>query len=105
MATSALCAEAGGTATASGVAAKVLSDTGSGTASAIISRVSWAIQQHQSSGRPSVGVMAIADLGNMALDNVVAATVNAGFHMVVTAATMAPGWISGASTRSPARRV
>ncbi|CAE6442999.1 unnamed protein product [Rhizoctonia solani] len=86
MAASALCAEAGGTATsASGVAVKVLSDSGSGTTSAIISGINWAVQQYQSIGRPSIGVMAIAGAASTALDNAVAAAVNAGFHMVVTA--------------------
>ncbi|CAE6536630.1 unnamed protein product [Rhizoctonia solani] len=86
VAASALCAEAGGTATsAAGVAVKVLSDTGSGTTSDIISGINWAVQQYQSSGRPSIGVMAIAGSGSAALDNVVAAAVSAGFHMVVTA--------------------
>ncbi|CAE6453773.1 unnamed protein product [Rhizoctonia solani] len=93
MAASALCAEAGGTATsASGVAVKVLSDSGSvlsdsgsGTTSAIISGINWAVQQYQLIGRPSIGVMAIAGAASTAMDNAVAAAVNAGFHMVVTA--------------------
>ncbi|KAH7335532.1 peptidase S8/S53 domain-containing protein, partial [Rhizoctonia solani] len=102
----ALCAEAGGTATsASGVAVKVLSDSGSGTTSAIISGINWAVQQRQSTGRPSVGVMAIAGAASTAMDNAVAAAVNAGFHMVVTAgfsntpiSNVSPARVSGAVT-------
>ncbi|KAF8757586.1 peptidase [Rhizoctonia solani] len=42
LAASALCAEAGGTATsASGVAVKILSDSGSGTTSSLISGINW----------------------------------------------------------------
>ncbi|CUA78330.1 hypothetical protein RSOLAG22IIIB_07003 [Rhizoctonia solani] len=82
----ALCAEAGGTATsASGVGVKVLADSGSGTTSVIISGINWAVQQYQSTSRPSVGVMAIAGAASTAMDNAVAAAVNAGFHMIVTA--------------------
>ncbi|EUC55693.1 cuticle-degrading protease, putative [Rhizoctonia solani AG-3 Rhs1AP] len=106
MAASALCAEAGGTATsASGVAVKVLSDSGSGTTSAIISGINWAVQQYQSTSRPSIGVMAIAGAASTAMDNAVAAAVNAGFHIVVTAgfsnipiSNVSPARVSGAVT-------
>ncbi|KDN49643.1 hypothetical protein RSAG8_01708, partial [Rhizoctonia solani AG-8 WAC10335] len=106
MAASALCVEAGGTATsASGVAVKVLSDTGSGTTSAIISGINWAVQQYQSTSRPSIGVMAIAGGASAAMDNAVAAAVNAGFHMVVTAgfsnipiSNVSPARVPGAVT-------
>ncbi|CAE7179202.1 unnamed protein product [Rhizoctonia solani] len=106
MAASALCAEAGGTATsASGVAVKVLSDSGSGTTSAIISGINWAVQQYQSTNRPSIGVIALAGAASTALDNAVTAAVNAGFHTVVTAgfsnlplSNVSPARVPGAVT-------
>ncbi|CAE6471871.1 unnamed protein product [Rhizoctonia solani] len=106
MAASALCAEAGGTATSTwGVAVKVLSDSGSGTTSAIIAGVNWAVQQYQSTSRPSIGVMAIAGAASTAMDNAVAAAVKVGFHMVVTAgfsnlpiSNVSPARVSGAVT-------
>ncbi|KAJ1306561.1 hypothetical protein OPQ81_007562 [Rhizoctonia solani] len=106
MAASALCAEAGGTATsASGIAVKILSDAGSGTTSAIISGINWAVQQYQSTSRPSIGVLAIGGPATTALDNAVAAAVNAGFHIVVTAGfsnvdvgTVSPARVAGAVT-------
>ncbi|CAE6468792.1 unnamed protein product [Rhizoctonia solani] len=102
MAASALCPEAGGTATsASGVAVKILSDSGSGTTSSIISGINWAVQQYQSTGRPSIGVMALGGAGSAALDNAVSGAINAGFHMVVTAGkfiTVSPARVLGAVT-------
>ncbi|KAF8738705.1 peptidase S8 family, partial [Rhizoctonia solani] len=102
LAASALCAEAGGTATsASGVAVKILSDSGSGTTSSLISGINWAVQQYQSTNRPSIGALALGGPASVALDNAVAAAVNAGLHMVVTAGKFV--WASNVSTVSPAR--
>ncbi|GAB1518493.1 hypothetical protein RhiTH_001552 [Rhizoctonia solani] len=107
LAASALCAEAGGTATsASGVAVKILSDSGSGTTSSLISGINWAVQQYQSTNRPSIGALALGGPASVSLDNAVAAAVNAGLHMVVTAGKFV--WASSysntdVSTVSPAR--
>ncbi|KAF8705192.1 peptidase S8 family, partial [Rhizoctonia solani] len=102
LAASALCAEAGGTATsASGVAVKILSDSGSGTTSSLISGINWAVQQYRSTNRPSIGALALGGPASVALDNAVAAAVNAGLHMVVTAGKFV--WASNVSTVSPAR--
>ncbi|QRW16881.1 peptidase inhibitor i9 [Rhizoctonia solani] len=104
LAASALCAEAGGTATsASGVAVKILSDSGSGTTSSLISGINWAVQQYQSTNRPSIGALALGGPASVTLDNAVAAAVNAGLHMVVTAgkfvwASISPARVAGAVT-------
>lgn len=82
----ALCASTGGTATsATGVAVKILSDSGSGATSDIISGVNWVVSQYQASGRPSIGVMALGGGASAALDAAVSAAVNVGVSIVVTA--------------------
>ncbi|KAG9120239.1 subtilisin-like serine protease [Ceratobasidium sp. 392] len=86
LAASALCASTGGTATsAKGIAVKVLSDSGSGTASDIISGINWVVTQYKATGRPSVAVLALGGGASTALDNSVASAVSAGVHTVVTA--------------------
>ncbi|KAG9112979.1 subtilisin-like serine protease, partial [Ceratobasidium sp. 392] len=86
LAASALCASTGGTATsAKGIAVKVLSDSGSGTTSDIISGINWVVTQYKATGRPSVAVLALGGGASTALDNSVTSAVSAGVHTVVTA--------------------
>ncbi|KAG8746101.1 subtilisin-like serine protease [Ceratobasidium sp. 414] len=100
IAASALCASTGGTATSAiGIAVKVLSDAGSGTVSDIIYGVNWVVTQFKATGRPSIAVMAIGGGISTSMDNVVAAAVASGVHVVVTAGFSA----RDVSTGSPAR--
>ncbi|KAG8701966.1 subtilisin-like serine protease [Ceratobasidium sp. 394] len=86
IAASALCASTGGTATSAiGIAVKVLSDSGSGTVSGIISGVNWVVTQSKATGHPSIAVMAIGGGVSTAMDNAAAAAVASGVHVVVTA--------------------
>lgn len=64
---------------------KVLSDSGSGSNSDVISGVNWVVARKQASGRPSIGVLALGGGASTALDNAVSAAVNAGVSMIVTA--------------------
>jgi cerevisin len=56
------------------VAVKVLSDTGGGAASDIVSGVDWSFGQFQSSGNPSVAIMSLG--GRLGIDALDAAVTN-----------------------------
>ncbi|KAJ2923337.1 hypothetical protein H1R20_g13758, partial [Candolleomyces eurysporus] len=64
---------------------KVLSDSGSGSLSNIVSGLNWVQEQHRTSGRPSVAVLPLSGAGSTALDNAVASLTNSGVHVVVSA--------------------
>ncbi|QRV73779.1 cuticle-degrading protease [Ceratobasidium sp. AG-Ba] len=86
MAASAICAETGATATsAKAIAVKVLSDSGSGTVSQIISGVNWVATQPQTTMRPAIAVLALGGGASAALDSAVKGAISKGVHTVVTA--------------------
>ncbi|KAF5316468.1 hypothetical protein D9619_006592 [Psilocybe cf. subviscida] len=67
------------------IAVKVLSDSGSGATSTIVSGLNWVLSQAKASGRPSVVSMSLGGSTATALDNAVASLTNAGVHVVVAA--------------------
>lgn len=81
------------------ISVKVLSDTGSGTTSDIISGINWIVTNAAATGRPGVILMALGGGVSVALDNAVVAATNAGVHVVVAAG----GSGTDAGNSSPSR--
>ncbi|KAH6908932.1 peptidase S8/S53 domain-containing protein [Coprinopsis sp. MPI-PUGE-AT-0042] len=81
------------------ISVKVLSDSGSGTVSGIISGINWVSSTAQSSKRPAVVLLALGGGVSTALDNAVAALTSSGIHVVVAAG----GSNTGAENSSPGR--
>jgi subtilisin family serine protease len=73
------------------IAVKVLSDGGSGSYAGIIAGVDWAIQNKQSTGRPSVGNMSLQGGYNQALNDAVDQASLAGIFLVVAAGNSGAG--------------
>ncbi|KAK7686101.1 hypothetical protein QCA50_010913 [Cerrena zonata] len=67
------------------IAVKVLSDTGSGTVSDIISGMNFVLNSARVSGRPSIASMSLGGGASDALDNAVAGLTSNGVHVVVAA--------------------
>ncbi|KAJ3508472.1 hypothetical protein NLJ89_g5739 [Agrocybe chaxingu] len=67
------------------IAVKVLSDSGSGSVSDIISGLNWVMNKAKSTGRPSVMNLSLGGGASSALDNAVASLTKAGVHVVVAA--------------------
>lgn len=65
------------------IAVQVLSASGSGSTSGIVSGLNWVLTQARASGRPSVVSMSLGGTANTAMDNAVAALTTAGVHVVV----------------------
>ncbi|PPR00624.1 hypothetical protein CVT24_005485 [Panaeolus cyanescens] len=81
------------------IAVKVLSDSGSGATSGIVSGLDWVLAQAKASGRPSVVSMSLGGSTATALDNAVASLTAAGIHVVAAAGNSN---VNAANT-SPAR--
>ncbi|KAF9041515.1 serine protease [Panaeolus papilionaceus] len=84
---------------ASLIAVKVLSDSGSGSTSGIVSALDWVLSQARASGRPSVVSMSLGGGATTALDNAVASLTAGGVHVVVAAGNDN----TNAANTSPAR--
>ncbi|KAI0322635.1 serine protease [Amylostereum chailletii] len=84
---------------ASLIAVKVLSDSGSGTVSDIVSGLNFVATSARSSGRPSIATMSLGGAASTSLDNAVASLTSAGIHVTVAAGNEA----QDASNDSPAR--
>ncbi|KAI0319122.1 serine protease [Amylostereum chailletii] len=84
---------------ASLIAVKVLSDSGSGAISDIISGLNFVASSASSSGRPSIATMSLGGGASTALDNAVASLTGQGIHVTVAAGNSA----TDASSTSPAR--
>ncbi|TFK41179.1 serine protease [Crucibulum laeve] len=67
------------------IAVKVLSDSGSGATSTIVSGLNWVLTQAEASGRPSVVSMSLGGSASTALDNAVTSLTSAGVHVAVAA--------------------
>lgn len=76
----------------------VLSDSGSGATSDVISGVNWAYNAFKASGRPSIALMSLGGSANTALDSAVSNAIAGGLHFVVAA-----GSNGDAASTSPAR--
>ncbi|QRV74428.1 cuticle-degrading protease [Ceratobasidium sp. AG-Ba] len=81
------------------IAVKVLSDSGSGSNSDVISGVNYAYNQFKASGRPSIATMSLGGGANTALDNAVATAITGGLHFTIAAGNSNVD----ASSTSPAR--
>ncbi|KIM37988.1 hypothetical protein M413DRAFT_448033 [Hebeloma cylindrosporum] len=81
------------------IAVKVLSDSGSGSTSGIVSGLNWVLSQARASGRPSIVSMSLGGGVSTALDNAVTTLTNAGIHVVVAAGNDN----ANAANTSPAR--
>ncbi|OBZ79180.1 Cuticle-degrading protease [Grifola frondosa] len=81
------------------IAVKVLSDSGSGFVSDIVSGLSWVATQVQASGRPSIATMSLGGGASTPLDNAVASLTSAGIHVTVAAGNSD----TDAGSTSPAR--
>ncbi|KAH9485655.1 Alkaline serine protease [Psilocybe cubensis] len=81
------------------IAVKVLSDSGSGATSGIVSGLNWVLTQARASGRPSVVSMSLGGSASTALDNAVTSLTAAGVHVVVAAGNSN----TNAANTSPAR--
>ncbi|KAG9120599.1 subtilisin-like serine protease [Ceratobasidium sp. 392] len=84
---------------ASAIAVKVLSDSGSGSNSDVISGVNYAYNAFKSSGRPSVATMSLGGSAYTALDTAVNTAISGGLHFTIAAGNSNVD----ASTTSPAR--
>ncbi|KAF8063398.1 serine protease [Lyophyllum atratum] len=84
---------------ASIIAVKVLSDSGSGAVSDIVSGLNWVLSSAQSSGRPSIVSMSLGGSASTAMDNAVASLTAGGVHVAVAAGNSNVD----AGTTSPAR--
>ncbi|KAF8600998.1 subtilisin-like protein [Ceratobasidium sp. AG-I] len=67
------------------IAVKVLGDDGSGAFSQVIAGISWAVQQAQASGRPSVATMSLGGPANPPLDTAIRNAINRGLSFAVAA--------------------
>ncbi|PPQ72490.1 hypothetical protein CVT24_003253 [Panaeolus cyanescens] len=81
------------------IAVKVLSDSGSGATSGIVSGLNWVLSQARASGRPSVVSMSLGGSTATALDNAVASLTSAGIHVIAAAGNSN----TNAANTSPAR--
>ncbi|KAK0243852.1 serine protease [Armillaria nabsnona] len=81
------------------IAVKVLSDSGSGYISDILSGFDWVINATESSGKPSVVSMSLGGSASDTFDSGVLSLINAGIHVVVAAGNDG----ADASGTSPAR--
>ncbi|KAF9045110.1 serine protease [Panaeolus papilionaceus] len=81
------------------IAVKVLSDSGSGATSGIVSGLNWVLSQARASGRPSVVSMSLGGSTATALDNAVASLTAAGIHVIAAAGNSN----TNAANTSPAR--
>ncbi|PPQ67557.1 hypothetical protein CVT24_002837 [Panaeolus cyanescens] len=81
------------------IAVKVLSDSGSGATSGIVSGLNWVLSQARASGRPSVVSMSLGGSTATTLDNAVASLTSAGIHVVAAAGNSN----TNAANTSPAR--
>lgn len=81
------------------IAVKVLSDSGSGSVSDIVSGLDWVATQVSSSGRPSIATLSLGGSASTTLDNAVTSLVNQGIHVTVAAGNSN----TDASSSSPAR--
>ncbi|KAF8597651.1 serine protease [Ceratobasidium sp. AG-I] len=99
LAATAICPAYGGSSQAHAIAVKVLSDSGSGAVSDVISGINWAYNAFKASGRPSIALMALGGSANTALDSAVNSAIAGGLHFVVPAG----GSNGDASSTSPAR--
>jgi cerevisin len=84
---------------ASMIAVKVLSDSGSGTVSDIVSGLDFVRTSARTSGRPSIVSMSLGGGASTALDQAVVSLTNAGVHVVVAAGNSN----TNAQSTSPAR--
>ncbi|KAM6496366.1 serine protease [Amanita muscaria] len=81
------------------IAVKVLSDSGSGFVSDIVSGLNWVQSQVAATGRPSIVSMSLGGGASTSLDSAVASLTNSGIHVVVAAGNSN----TDASSTSPAR--
>ncbi|KAG8695067.1 subtilisin-like serine protease [Ceratobasidium sp. 394] len=81
------------------IAVKVLSDSGSGSNSDVISGVNYAYNQYRATGRPSIATMSLGGGANSALDSAVSTAISGGLHFTIAAGNSNVD----ASTTSPAR--
>ncbi|KAG8714320.1 subtilisin-like serine protease [Ceratobasidium sp. 394] len=81
------------------IAVKVLSDSGSGSNSDVISGVNYAYNQYRATGRPSIATMSLGGGANSALDSAVNTAISGGLHFTIAAGNSNVD----ASTTSPAR--
>ncbi|QRV89193.1 cuticle-degrading protease [Ceratobasidium sp. AG-Ba] len=81
------------------IAVKVLSDSGSGSNSDVISGVNYAYNQFKATGRPSIATMSLGGSAYTALDNAVSTAISGGLHFTIAAGNSNVD----ASTTSPAR--
>ncbi|KAG9120766.1 subtilisin-like serine protease, partial [Ceratobasidium sp. 392] len=81
------------------IAVKVLSDSGSGSNSDVISGINYAYNQARTSGRPSVATMSLGGGANSAVDSAVSNAIAGGLHFSIAAGNSN---VDAAST-SPAR--
>ncbi|QRV89194.1 cuticle-degrading protease [Ceratobasidium sp. AG-Ba] len=81
------------------IAVKVLSDSGSGAYSDVISGVNYAYNQFKTTGRPSIATMSLGGSGYIPLDDAVYAAISGGLHFTIAAGNSNVD----ASSTSPAR--
>uniref|UniRef100_A0A8H7Y437 Peptidase S8/S53 domain-containing protein n=1 Tax=Psilocybe cubensis TaxID=181762 RepID=A0A8H7Y437_PSICU len=81
------------------IAVKVLSDSGSGSVSGIVTGLDWVISQVAASGRPSIVSLSLGGSASTPLDNAIAAVTAAGIHAAVAAGNSN----ANAANYSPAR--
>jgi len=81
------------------IAVQVLSASGSGSNSGVISGMNWVVTRAAATGRPTVASMSLGGSANTATDNAVAAMTAAGVHVAVAAGNNN----ANASGYSPAR--
>ncbi|KAF8662094.1 hypothetical protein AX16_001204 [Volvariella volvacea WC 439] len=67
------------------IAVKVLSDSGSGTVTDIVSGLNWVLTQARATGRPSIVSMSLGGGASTSLDSAVASLTSGGVHVVVAA--------------------
>jgi cerevisin len=77
----------------------VLSDSGSGSNSDVISGVNYAYNAYKASGRPSIATMSLGGSAYTALDTAVSTAIAGGLHFTIAAGNSNVD----ASTTSPAR--
>ncbi|KAF8597654.1 putative subtilisin-like serine protease [Ceratobasidium sp. AG-I] len=90
---------------ANAIAVKVLSDSGSGSNSDVISGVNYAYNAFKASGRPSIATMSLGGSAYTALDTAVSTAIAGGLHFTIAAgnsnvdaSTTSPARVSGAVT-------
>ncbi|KAF9562998.1 serine protease [Agrocybe pediades] len=83
------------------IAVKVLSDSGSGATTGIVSGLNWVLSQAKASGRPSVVSMSLGGSASTALDNAVTSLTSAGIHVVVAAGNDGKNAASTSPARTP----